>query len=213
MSKIVVSKAPNFGGRPTKYNKEKHIQLLHDIFSSGRGVMGFCADALIDRKTFYNWLKQYKEFKEAYDIVINIAGDKWERWPIEALKLGAFNYQYWHLIMRNRFHYSGINIPESAENSTQGKFESAWKGLTNGSLTPSEYNQTVNGIMAELKAKELELKAKELELRQKELENQSKSNSDVSWMTDEMIKGLMLMKEGKVKFVPAEPENSAKQEA
>ena len=58
------------------------------------------------------------------------------------------------------------------------------KGLTNGSLTPNEYNQTVNGIMAELKAKELELKAKELELRQKELNIQE---SDILGLPKEIL--------------------------
>ena len=188
------------GGNHSKYDEKKHIQLLYDVFTVGRGVMGFCADAMIDRKTFYNWLKKHKKFKKAYNVVINIAGDKWERYPLQAAKRGeAFNYQYWHLIMRNRFSYSGINVPNVKDKSTNGKLSSAWKGLTKGNLTPQEYNQMVNGIVVELKAKELDLKAKELELKQKEIE--SKNSTFVSDSTDEALKAYMLVKEGKAKFV------------
>jgi len=94
--------------------------------------------------------------------------------------------------MRSRFHYSGINIPELAENSPQAKFEAAWKGLTNGSLTPQEYNQTVNGVMAELKAKELELQQKALE---------ANKPKDITEAVDEGLKLRMLGRDGKAKVV------------
>lgn len=172
----VINRTP---GRPfgtTKYDETVHVQLLHDVFSSGRGIMGFCAEASICRKTFFNWLKQYKEFKDAYDIVINIAGDKWEQLPLQLLNEGKpFNFQHWHLIMRNRFHYSGLNIPKSKNKTTDGKFKSAWKGLERGSLSSQEYSQIMQGIVAELKSRELDIRVQEIEQTKKKKEQEEKS--------------------------------------
>ena len=55
-------------GYPTKYDKEKHIALIYDVFSEGEGVAAFLVEASISKQTFYNWLKAHKEFSSAYEI-------------------------------------------------------------------------------------------------------------------------------------------------
>jgi hypothetical protein len=216
MSKeLVINRTP---GRPfgtTKYDEAVHVQLLYDVFSSGRGVMGFCAESSICRKTFFNWLKQYKEFKDAYDIVINIAGDKWEQLPLTLLNDGKpFNFQYWHLIMRNRFHYSGLNIPKRKNKTTEGKFKSAWKGLERGSLSSQEYNQIMQGIVAELKSRELDIRVQEIEQTKKQKEREKEV--DCTKYTDnqlrEHVKLIEAVKAGKeVKVIVLENEPNQEQ--
>ena len=153
------------------FNAAVHIPLLEKVFETGEGIMAFCAEAEISRRTFFRWLKQFSEFKNCYDIVINKAGRLWEMYPMQTLRRGeAFNYQYWLLVMRNRFGYSGICLPDRNDKTAESKFDSAWQSLREGNLTSSDYKNITEGIVGELRAKELELKAKELVLKQKELD-------------------------------------------
>ncbi|MGL5713045.1 MAG: hypothetical protein ACRCX2_08505 [Paraclostridium sp.] len=119
-------------GRPSKYVQEQHIGLLFDVFDQGEGIMAFCAEALISQKTFFNWLKKYKEFKEAYDIVINIAGRQWEKLPREN---PDFNFPYWSTIMRNRFGFgkSRIHLDKKAEPLEM--FETIKQGLSDQEIS------------------------------------------------------------------------------
>lgn len=190
-------------GRPfgtTTYDETVHVQLLHDTFIKGESIMAFCADAGIDRTTFFNWVKRNESFKKAYDIVINMAGRLWERLPLEMANDGKpFNFQYWHLIMRNRFHYSGLNIPKSKNKTTEGKFKSAWKGLERGSLSSQEYSQIMQGIVAELKSRELDIRVHEIEQakKQKEQEKQSKLPKHSDNQLREHVKLIEAIKSGK----------------
>lgn len=122
-------------GKPTKYDKEKHIGLLFDIFDQREGIMAFCADALISQKTFFNWLKKYKEFKEAYDIAINIAGRQWEKLPRENPDL---NFPYWSTIMRNRFGFGKSRIYLDKEATPLEMFETIKQGLSDQEISTQE---------------------------------------------------------------------------
>jgi hypothetical protein len=119
-------------GRPNKYLQEQHIGLLFDIFNEGEGIMAFCAEALISQKTFFNWLKKYKEFKEAYDIVINIAGRQWEKFPREN---PDFNFPYWSTIMRNRFGFGKSRIHLDKEATPLEMFETIKQGLSDQEIS------------------------------------------------------------------------------
>ncbi|NDD59499.1 MAG: hypothetical protein EBZ47_09720, partial [Chlamydiae bacterium] len=87
-------------GRKTKYEAEKHIGLLYDTFIVGEAISAFCAEALISQSTFFKWKQDYPEFKEAYDIAINFAENFWNKLPSNT---ADFNFNYWHINMRNRF--------------------------------------------------------------------------------------------------------------
>lgn len=119
-------------GRPSKYVQEQHIGLLFDVFDQGEGIMAFCAEALISQKTFFNWLKKYKEFKEAYDIVINIAGRQWEKLPREN---PDFNFPYWSTIMRNRFGFGKSRIHLDKEAIPLEMFKVIKQGLTDQEIS------------------------------------------------------------------------------
>ena len=123
-------------GQPTKYDKEKHIELLFDIFSKGEGVMAFCAETLISERTFYKWLHSHKEFEEAYKGVISIAGRQWEAYPLK--KDPSFNFPYWSTIMRNRFGYGRPRVQVMKDASSRDRLTSVWKGLEEVALTTNE---------------------------------------------------------------------------
>ena len=128
-------------GQPTKYDKEKHIGLLFDIFSKGEGVMAFCADAMISQNTFFLWLKKHKELKEAYDIAINIAGRPWEAYP---LKTSNFNFPYWSMIMRNRFGYGRSRFKLSDKKKAAEMMQTAKEHLDKDMITVNDYTAIVN---------------------------------------------------------------------
>jgi len=87
-------------GRKTKYEAEKHIGLLYDTFIVGEAISAFCAEAIISQSTFFKWKQDYPEFKETYDIAINFAENFWNKLPSNT---ADFNFNYWHINMRNRF--------------------------------------------------------------------------------------------------------------
>ena len=140
-------------GQPTKYNRDKHIKLLYDVFSQAEGVMAFCSAALICKKTFYRWLEAHKEFREAYDIVINIAGSHWEMLPVIQPKI---NHHSWAMVMRNRFGYGKSNFKFDKDRTPLSIVDSVLDGLEEGELTPHEALQIANLALtkANIKANE-----------------------------------------------------------
>jgi hypothetical protein len=130
-------------GQPTKYDKGTHIELLVDIFSEGGSIAAFCAETLIDKKTFDNWKKAHAEFKHAYDVVINIAETKWEQMPFVNTP-ADFNHASWFLIMKNRFGFGKPRIDFSEEKTPEGRIEVVYKALGEGELTIDEVSKLAN---------------------------------------------------------------------
>ena len=129
-------------GQPTKYDKEKHIGLLFDIFNKGEGVMAFCADAMISQTTFFSWLKKYREFSEAYNVIINHAGRKWESYPINP-KVNM-EFSYWSIIMRNRFGYGKSRFKIADNKNAKEMMQTAKEHLDKDMITVNDYTAIVN---------------------------------------------------------------------
>jgi hypothetical protein len=129
-------------GKPTKYDKEKHIRLLSTTFKKGEGVMAFCADASISQRTFYYWLKAHKEFGEAYDIVINQAGRKWELYPLNP-KINI-EFPYWTMIMRNRFGYGKSRFNLAGKKTAKEMMQAAKEHLDDNMITTKDYSTIVD---------------------------------------------------------------------
>jgi hypothetical protein len=129
-------------GQPTKYDKKKHIGLLFDVFNRGEGVMAFCADAAISQSTFFLWLQKHKELKEAYDIVINIAGRKWELYPLK--KDFDINFTYWSTIMRNRFGFGKSRFKIADKKNAKEMMQTAKEHLDEDMITVNDYTAIVN---------------------------------------------------------------------
>lgn len=140
-------------GQPTKYDKHKHIALLYNVFSNCEGIATFCAEALISKKTFFRWLEAHKEFREGYDIALNIGGRKWEMLPLEMKNI---NYNYWMSIMRNRYGYGKSKFKLSSDRTPSKIIDSLFDGLEEGEITPHEAVQIANLALtkANIKANE-----------------------------------------------------------
>jgi hypothetical protein len=130
------------GGKPTKYDKEKHIGLLYTTFDKGEAIMAFCADARIGQRTFYDWLKAHKEFGEAYDIIINQAGRKWELYPINP-KVNM-EFPYWSMIMRNRFGYGRSRFNLAGKKTAKEMMQAAKEHLDDNLITTKDYSTIVD---------------------------------------------------------------------
>jgi|ERR1700742_1102044 len=141
-------------GQPTKYDKGKHISLLYNIFDNGEGIAEFCAETLISKQTFFNWLEAHREFKEAYDIVLNLSERKWLKYPLENRDI---NYAYWQSIMRNKFGYNKSRFKFSDDKTPLNIVDSVLRGLENGDMTSQEALQIANLALtkANIKADEV----------------------------------------------------------
>ena len=118
------------------------------------------------------------------------------------MKEGTFDYKYHSLVHRTRYNTLGYLVnTKNIEKNVDEKVETAWKSVKAGVLGPAEYNSLTNGIMNELKTKELELKQKELEIKQKELELEKAAKHSLTGMSDEFILKVMALKEGKADIV------------
>ena len=119
-------------GRKTKYDAEKHIGLLYDTFIVGEAISAFCAEALISQSTFFKWKQDYPEFKEAYDIAINFAENFWNKLPSNT---ADFNFNYWHINMRNRFGFGKPRICIDKNAEPLEMFETIKQGLSDQEIS------------------------------------------------------------------------------
>ena len=125
-------------GKPTKYEEEKHIGLLFDVFSKGEGVAAFLDEAAISKQTFYDWLKAHKEFAAAYEGALNRSQRKWEAYPKDN---PDFNFPYWSTIMRNRFGYGKPKVRIVKDATPIARMNAIWEGLEEGELSGQEATQ------------------------------------------------------------------------
>jgi hypothetical protein len=124
--------------KPTKYDKEKHIGIMIDVFSNGEGVAAFLDEASICKQTFYNWLKAHQEFVKAYEKAINRSQRKWEAYPKDN---PDFNIPYWSIIMRNRFGYGKPKVRIVKDATPIARMNAIWEGLEEGELSAQEATQ------------------------------------------------------------------------
>lgn len=152
------------GGKETKYDEKKHIELLFDVFKNGESVASFCAIAMISRDTFYRWLKKHDKFKESFEIVKNISEKRWLEMPFELE--GNFNFPYWFINMKNRFGYTDhrkVRLASLDENSSLSKqHEEVVREMKQGNITPQESNYVTNTIASKIKIEEHEIMRKDI---------------------------------------------------
>ena len=157
-------------GRKTKYDAEKHIGLLYDTFIVGEAISAFCAEALISQSTFFKWKEDHPEFKEAYDIAINFAENFWNKLPGNT---PDFNFNYWHINMRNRFGFGKPRICLDKKAVPLEMFETIKQGLAYQEISIQEGIQlaTIAKTEADIKTGLTEAKTEyEQQSRQEALE-------------------------------------------
>ncbi len=104
-------------GQPTKY-KASLCKDLVNMMAAGKKDCQIFAEWGLGRATFYKWLREIPEFKEAHDIGLELA-EKW--WEDEGKRLmlsgdsKAFNF--WIAFMNRKFGWSKNNT--NSESQTQ----------------------------------------------------------------------------------------------
>jgi len=98
-------------GQPTKYRKE-FVDLLPGWFSNGESLPEVLVYKLgISRRTFYNWLDEYPEFKAAW-VESQLVAEAWHIQVGRGLALGQIkgNPIPWIFTMKNRFGWRNESI-------------------------------------------------------------------------------------------------------
>lgn len=159
------------GGKPTKYDEEIHLNLLVDVFCDGTNasIAKFCAEALIDKMTFHNWKKTHPRFKDAYNIVINIAEAKMEDLPFTT-STSEFNHPSWFLMMKNKFGFGKPTIDFSSAKTPQERLEVIWESLRHGDLNIDEANKLTNLVSIQADVGHGEEAMKKIMTREEQLE-------------------------------------------
>jgi hypothetical protein len=95
--------AKNPGGRPTKYYKEM-CNKLPDMFKNGESVVEVCVNLEIHIDTFYDWIKKYPKFSDAYKRGRMLSQAWWEKLGRGAAAgLAGGHPAYFIFQMKNRF--------------------------------------------------------------------------------------------------------------
>lgn len=92
-------------GRPTKYSANL-VSRLPDCFQDGQSIAEVCTHLRISRQTYYTWLEEHPEFKEAHEEGLFRS----EAWWMRLGRMGAsgavpINASVWSFNMKNRFHW------------------------------------------------------------------------------------------------------------
>lgn len=97
------------GGRPPKYKDTYPAEML-DMMANGYKDSWIFAEWKICKDTFYRWLKEYPELKEAHDQGMPLCEVWWEKKGVDLMAAGdnkAFNY--WIAFMNRKFGWSRNN--------------------------------------------------------------------------------------------------------
>lgn len=129
----------------SKYHKTRCAELLAWM-SEGQSVSYFCAKNSISRQTFVNWLAEYPEFKEAYDVALEKCESYWQtladQYLVNYKDSPVLNTTLWSMNMRNRFGWSEhrrIKVDEfDTAMTTADKLNVISKHLAKGTVTPQE---------------------------------------------------------------------------
>jgi hypothetical protein len=107
-----------YKGQP-KYNPEFHPNDLLEQMKLGKLNIQVIAEWGISKKTFYSWLNEHEELKEAY----NQGEVACEAWWVDHIKEDYVNgrdkgYKYCNLIMNTKFGYKENQNSSSVTNNT-----------------------------------------------------------------------------------------------
>ena len=97
-------------GRPTKYHSGLPIELIR-LMSQGYTNTWVCAQWDISEQTFYNWIKEYDDFRSAYEIGLPKCKVWWETVGKEMMDgtKDVNGFKPWIAFMNAKFRYSGAD--------------------------------------------------------------------------------------------------------
>ena len=106
-------------GTPYKYKKQ-FAEDLPKMFRNGESVAEVCVQLGVSRDSFYYWVNNYPEFKEAYDLG-KLHSEAWWSKLGRAGALGERKIQpaVWVFTMKNKFGWRDQPEPDSSESAGQ----------------------------------------------------------------------------------------------
>lgn len=160
-----VSKYPKYpAGQPTKYDSEIHDKSIEEILRDGQFVESFCVLHDVTEVTFYNWCKTQPTFKAATDKGRLAGKVLWLEKPLKPQEK-SFNYQYWHIIMRNCFGFDKPPVIPNDGAETPTEFLQKIIDLyCKGKITDVQFDRLVMGAESRVKMKMSEDIEKRLEI-------------------------------------------------
>lgn len=116
----LVSKNPV--GRPSIYKPEEHPQQLLELMATGAKDCDVYAKWDISKDTFYRWLREHPEFKEAYEKGLPKAQSVWEDVGKQGMMghIKGFNFNAWIAFMNNKFGWTPKNQEGTTNNINIG---------------------------------------------------------------------------------------------
>ena len=125
----------------TNKYKDTYPAKFIEICQNKGSICDFCAEIMIGRATFYEWIEKYPEFKQAWIIGKELT----ERWltkeGIDGMKADKFNATVWSILMRNKCSYvehRKVGIDFSGCNTPDEKMKLLDQRVSEGRLTPKE---------------------------------------------------------------------------
>lgn len=161
-----------------EYDPNYHPKRLLELMEQGKLNIHIIASFKITEKTFYQWLKEHPEFKEAYDIGLPMVHSAWLQKGEEYMESDRDKpFRYWCKVMDVKFNYA-------KEAGTAG-------GTTN--KTTNVYIDNMNVLQSKNKDELLELITKKLshndsipaEYRLLEQDNQENNQDIIQESIDE----------------------------
>lgn len=124
------------GGRPVKYKKEYDEKII-EVMKEGGSAVEFCAEVGIHKDTFYEWVKVYKSFSDAFSRARVLCQAWWERQGRNNLldvseyqgKTQKFNERLWTKNMACRFRDDWVETKQIAVSASTEEDKSLLEAL------------------------------------------------------------------------------------
>jgi len=126
-------------GRPTKYTADLCERII-PLFAQGMSVYEVCGEIGIWTEAFYNWVKQYPEFSNAYKKGLELSRAWWEKVGRSgSIGKTKINPATWIFNMKNRFNWTDRTNTEISAKVT-----------TVAELTPEERDEKIKNYLEKI---------------------------------------------------------------
>lgn len=116
------------GGRPTKYTDDLPEKLIQAMYN-GMSVERFCRQIRISKDTFYSWVKERKEFSDAFNLGRSDCEAFWEEWLVDRLESKNVNVVLVKMLFAQRFGWYESKQNQEEKNSVKDEFNEELKLL------------------------------------------------------------------------------------
>jgi hypothetical protein len=169
--------------RPVLY-KPEYDELILQILTKGETIVSFCAEVMVSKQTFYDWVDREPSFKEAYEVGMMKAEAFWIRKGVENEDNPDFNHALYTFQLGSRFGITKTRKSKSKKVAPVGKiiknpknlldrFNNAILDFPDGEISHEELDRLAAAFMKMADIKERE----DISARVAEIEASMKLNN------------------------------------